>query len=119
MITRVLYFPSTSATWLDVEGIFINVVKMSKEISFILFNYYYHKDTEPLYHSFMYSLESLLSSIYPLPAMHSLLVTLCDGKLFLKAPRDHLSHTKRALNAMLCPFLIDAKASMKSTINFF
>ena len=33
------------------------------------------KDTEPLYHSFMYSLVSLLSDIYPLPAMHSLLVT--------------------------------------------
>ena len=30
------------------------------------------KDTEP----FMYSLVSLLSSIYPVPAMHSLLVTL-------------------------------------------
>ena len=35
----------------------------------------YRKDTEPLYHSFMYSLISLLSGIYPLPAMHSLLVT--------------------------------------------
>ena len=28
-----------------------------------------------LYHSFMYSPVSLLSGIYPLPAMHSLLVT--------------------------------------------
>ena len=36
----------------------------------------YGKDTEPLYHSFMNSLVSLQSSIYPLPAMHSLLVTL-------------------------------------------
>ena len=36
----------------------------------------YHKDTEPLYHSFMYSLISLLSGVYSLPAMHSLLVTL-------------------------------------------
>ena len=36
----------------------------------------YHKDTEPLHHSVMYSLVSLLSSNYPLPAMHSLLVTL-------------------------------------------
>ena len=35
----------------------------------------YRKDTEPLYHPFMYSLVSLLSNIYPLPAMHSLLVT--------------------------------------------
>ena len=45
----------------------------------------YHKDTEPLYHSFMFSLVLLLSgiligvfnrtlSIYPLPAMHLLLV---------------------------------------------
>ena len=38
----------------------------------------YRKDTETLYHSFMYSLVSFLSRIYPLPAMHSLLVTLCD-----------------------------------------
>ena len=37
---------------------------------------WYCKDTEPLYHSFIYSLVSLLSGIYPLPAMHSLLVTL-------------------------------------------
>ena len=36
----------------------------------------YCKDTEPFYHSFMYSLVSPLSSIYPLPTMHSLLVTL-------------------------------------------
>ena len=36
----------------------------------------YRKDTEPLYHSFMYSLVTLLSGIYPLPAMLSLLVTL-------------------------------------------
>ena len=35
----------------------------------------YRKDTEALYHSFMYSLVSLLSSIFQLPAMHSLLVT--------------------------------------------
>ena len=41
----------------------------------------YREDTEPLYHSFMYSLVSLLSGIYPIPAipaMHSLLVTLYD-----------------------------------------
>ena len=41
----------------------------------------YRKDTEPLYHSFMYSLVSLLSSIYPLPAMHSLLVTSDVGNI--------------------------------------
>ena len=35
----------------------------------------YHKYTEPLFHAFMYSLVSLLSGIYPLPAMH-----LCHGK---------------------------------------
>ena len=34
----------------------------------------YRKDTEPSYNSFMYSLVSLLYGIYPLPAMHSLLV---------------------------------------------
>ena len=31
----------------------------------------YRKDTEPIYHYFMYSLGSLLSGIYLLPAMHS------------------------------------------------
>ena len=36
----------------------------------------YRKDTEPFYHSFMYSLVSLLSGIYPFYAMHSLLVTI-------------------------------------------
>ena len=36
----------------------------------------YRKDTEPLYNAFMYSPVSLLSVIYPLPAMPSLLVTL-------------------------------------------
>ena len=46
----------------------------------------YCKDTDPLYHSFMYSLVSIFfpvsmsnigetGDIYPLPAMHSLLVT--------------------------------------------
>ena len=38
---------------------------------------FYCKDTEPLYHSFMYSLVSLLSGIFPFLAMHSLLVTKC------------------------------------------
>ena len=33
------------------------------------------KDTETFYHSFMYSLASLLSRIYPLPAMHSAAVS--------------------------------------------
>ena len=33
----------------------------------------YRKDTEPFYHYFMYSLVSLLSGIYLLHAMHSLL----------------------------------------------
>ena len=37
----------------------------------------YCKDTEPLYHSFIYSFGSLLSGLYTLPATHSLLVTLC------------------------------------------
>ena len=45
----------------------------------------YHKDTEPLYHSFMYSLVSLLSGIYPLRAMHPLLVTLYVMEYLIKA----------------------------------
>ena len=36
----------------------------------------YHKDTEPLYHAFMYSPVILLSSIYPFMQCLSLLVTI-------------------------------------------
>ena len=36
----------------------------------------YRKDTEYLYHSFMYSLVSLLSGIYPFYATHSSLITI-------------------------------------------
>ena len=43
----------------------------------------YRKDTEPLYHFLMYSLVSLLSGIYPLLAMHSLLVTLYVTEYFV------------------------------------
>ena len=38
------------------------------------YSFLYHKDFENLYHTFMYSPVALLSGIYPLPAMHSLLV---------------------------------------------
>ena len=41
---------------------------------------FYCKDIKPSYHSFMYSLVSLLSGIYPLPTMHSLLVKLYVAK---------------------------------------
>ena len=37
------------------------------------------------YNYFMYSLVSVPSGTYPLPAMHSLLVTLCDGILLIEA----------------------------------
>ena len=40
-----------------------------------LYNYY-RRDTEPLKHSFLYSLVSLLSGIYPFLAMQLLLVTI-------------------------------------------
>ena len=43
----------------------------------------YRKDTEPLYHLFLYSL-TLLSGIYPLLAMHSMLVTFRRKKYVLK-----------------------------------
>ena len=36
----------------------------------------YRKDTEHLYHAFVYSLVILLSGIYPFNAMLSLLVTI-------------------------------------------
>ena len=40
----------------------------------------YRKDTEPLYHSFMYSLVSLLSGLNLFRDMHSLLVTSTSYK---------------------------------------
>ena len=59
--------------------------------------YSYHNDTEPLYHSFMYS---LVSGIYSLPAMHSLLVTLyvteyfiCNGMFNRHLPEVNLGAT--------------------------
>ena len=53
-----------------------NVVKLGLlNLTRVLCCSQYRKDTEPLYNYFMYSLVSLLSGIYPLPAMHSLLVT--------------------------------------------
>ena len=52
----------------------MDINKNAHDTNFISLGY--RNDTEPLYHPFMYSLVSLLSGIYPLPAMHSLLVTL-------------------------------------------
>ena len=43
---------------------------------------FYRKDTEHLYHAFVYSPVSILSGIYPLPAMHLLLVTSDVRKKF-------------------------------------
>ena len=61
--------------------------------------FYYRKDTEPLYHSFMYSLVSHLSSIYPLPAMHSLLVTLSRfGYFNYPYKRDLMTLNKSVIN---------------------
>ena len=43
----------------------------------------YRKDTETLYHAFMYQLVSLLSGIYPVLAMHSLLATIICCGIFI------------------------------------
>ena len=43
----------------------------------------YPKDTEPLYHSFVYSLASLLSGIYPFFAMHSLHVSQGESVTYI------------------------------------
>ena len=51
-------------------GAFINAISYGNPVT------YYRKDTEPLYYFFMCLLVSLHSGIYPLPAIHSLLVTL-------------------------------------------
>ena len=56
-----------------------NCVVKSEVCKFInskILNTSYFKETEPLYHSLMYSLVSLHSVIYPFHAMHSLLVTI-------------------------------------------
>ena len=55
----------------------------------------YRKDTEPLYHNFMYSFVSLLSGIYPLPAMHSLLVTLYVMEYLISNYVMRLTHRYR------------------------
>ena len=57
---------------------------------------FYRKDTEPSYHSFMCSLVSLLSSIYPFLAMHSLLVTIMLRDIS-KERRDYWSRPSRHL----------------------
>ena len=46
----------------------------------------YGKDTEPLNHSFMYSL--VFSGIYPPPAMRSLLVTVTQIVIFIPFLND-------------------------------
>ena len=53
--------------------IFLQLSIWPVRIMFLFFISLYRKVTEPLFHSFMYSLLSLLSSIYPLPAMHNIL----------------------------------------------
>ena len=51
------------------------LVYVALAFSFFL-TWHYRKDTEPLYHAFMYSLIILLSSIYPFTQGLSLLVTI-------------------------------------------
>ena len=60
---------------IETFGGFVKQVEFKKQITVRIRNLY-RKDTEPLYNSFMYSFVSLPSGIYPLPPMHSLLVTL-------------------------------------------
>ena len=50
----------------------------------------YRKDIEHLYHAFMYSPVSILCGIYPLPAMHSLLVTSDDRNVIIDPDLDVL-----------------------------
>ena len=79
LVTRILtYLNQKVSFWIFSVQIFSVLVFYDYSLHYIKYHlkYKYHKDTEPLYHSFMYSLVSLLSGIYPLPAMHSLLVTL-------------------------------------------
>ena len=53
----------------------------------------YRKDTEHLYHAFMYSIVILLSGIYPFYAMLSLLVTIiCYPCIIRKKARQNLEY---------------------------
>ena len=52
------------------------VFKRRKFSDHQMVHYSYRKDTEPLYHAFMYSPIILLSSIYPFTQCLSLLVTI-------------------------------------------
>ena len=51
------------------EGLQDNTVCYNRELFFCVVPSNYLKDTEPSYHSFMYSLVSLLSGFYPLPTI--------------------------------------------------
>ena len=56
----------------------------------------YRKDTEHLYHAFMYSIVILLSGIYPFYAMLSLLVTIIlNNDPFI---RDFVTLNKSVIN---------------------
>ena len=72
--------PVTSATTSEAVAACINGTQSTHSKAWKIYQFVilslYCKNTEPLCHSFMYSLVSLLSGIYQLPAMHSLLVTL-------------------------------------------
>ena len=62
--------------FMKIKPYFLKYLKWSMSLC------YYLKDTEPSFHSFLYSLVSLLSGIYPFLAMHSLLVTVICYNLF-------------------------------------
>ena len=55
---------------------YANLVRQRNKFPFLLKNCLYRKDTEHLYHAFVYSLIILLSSIYPFMQCLSLLVTI-------------------------------------------
>ena len=63
-------------------------------------NKFYHKDTEPLYHSFKYSCVSLFYGIYPLPAMHSLLVTYQLLTIYHRVHITYFNLSEKALYSM-------------------
>ena len=60
----------------EVRKTFTASKPVGNAVMILIPDYSYRKYIEHLYHAFVYSPVSLLSGIYPLPAMHSLLVTL-------------------------------------------
>ena len=79
----------------------------------------YRKDTEHLYHAFMYSLVThFFSSIYPVPAMHSLLVTSDVRNMSFTSCKSWNYSIDPYLGVLISPIKGVFMSRIKSVINY-